>query len=156
MKRLFPLAALLCLPVLTVGCAPEDDVDDDIVAPGATDVDDDVDMLDTTDGDADLDGGADGTMAVESGSGVSMTEPAGDAVAAADFGGQVVFSVPDMTCPYSCAPAVKSTLAGLPGVLEVNTDVPSRTATIKVADGFDLAAAKKALAEKQFPVDNVL
>ena len=142
MKRLFPLAALLCLPVLTVGCAPEDDAD---VDPIGVDADVDVDPVD----------GADPIVGAE-GSAVSMTAPAGDTVAAADFGGQVVFSIPDMTCPYSCAPAVESTLAGLPGVLGVETDVPGRTAKIKVDENFDVAAAKKALADEQFPVETVL
>ena len=148
MKRLFPLAALLCLPVLTVGCAPEDDVDDDIVPVGGAAVD----PVDPVTGD--MDGGA---VPVESGSGTTMTAPApGVPVADADFPGQVVFSVPDMTCPFSCAPEVKDTLAGLPGVIGVETDVPNRTATLKVAEGFDVEAAKKALAAKSFPVSNVL
>ena len=149
MKHLFPLAALLCLPVLTVGCAPEDDVDDDIDPVAG-----DVDVVDPVDPVGGVD--ADGATAIESGSGTTMAAPAaGDAVAAADFQGQVVFSVPDMTCPYSCAPEVKSTLAGMPGVLGVETDVPGRTATVKVAEGFDVEAAKQALAAKQFPVSNV-
>ena len=147
MKRLFPLAALLCLPVLTIGCAPEDEVADPVAVDPVEDP--------VAERDLDLDAtpveSGSGTAAVTSGSGMAAVAPAD-----ADFDGQVVFSVPDMTCPFSCAPEVESTLAGLPGVLGVETDVPSRTATIKVAKDFDVEAAKAALAGKQFPVDNVV
>ena len=154
MKRLIPFAALCCLPLAAIGCAPEDDVDPVGTDPVVTDPVGGT-MTDDMDGDVDVDTDA---TAIESGSGMSAVAPAGDApaLASADFEGQVVFSVPDMTCPFSCAPEVESTLARMPGVLGVETNVDARTATVKVGDGFDVEAAKAALAEKRFPVDNVL
>ena len=150
MKRLIPFAALFCLPLAVVGCAPDADDDVDVVDPvtGAVDpVTGDID-------DVDVDPGA---MPVESGSGTSAVAPAGDALAAADFGGQVVFSIPEMTCEFTCAPDVEAVLASLPGVEGVETDVDARTATIQVGEGFDVEAAKAKLAsETRFKVDNVL
>ena len=142
MKRPF-LSALLCLPLAALGCAPEDDADPLADDPLADDA-----VAGDVDGDA---------TAIVTGSGSSTvgldTFPA--VADAGDFAGQVVFSVPDMHCPYSCAPAVKGTLASMPGISEVETDADARTVTFKAGEGFDLAAAKAALADKNFPVDNV-
>ncbi|QDT17480.1 heavy-metal-associated domain-containing protein [Alienimonas californiensis] len=138
MKRLIPFAALLCLPLALVGCAPEDGAVDP-VAPVAP-----------VDGDVDVESGS----AVESGSSAALGS---DATAIlASYEGPVTFTVPDMNCPISCAPAVQNTLAELEGVSDVQTDVPTNTVKFNVGKGFNLEAAKKALAAKNFPVENVM
>ena len=139
MKCLIPFAALLCLP-LFVGCESNDaDVDPAGVDP--------------------VGGGA---VPIESGSGTALPDERAATLASATdvqgdeaFEGQVVFSVPDMTCPISCAPAVQSTLADVEGVSDVQTDVSAHTVTFKAGKGFNLAAAKQALAAAEFPVDSV-
>ena len=136
MKRLIPFAALLCLPLAVVGCAPEDDVDTvdpvDPVAPGGT-----------------MEG-----EPVESGSGAALGSDYSATLAS--YEGPVTFSVPDMNCPISCAPAVQNTLAGIDGVSDVQTDVATHTVKFNVSKGFNVDAAKKALADANFPVDNVM
>ena len=140
MKRLIPFAALLCLP-LFVGCESNDaDVDG-------------VDPVDPVGG---------GAVPIESGSGTALPDERAATLASATdvqsdeaFEGQVVFSVPDMTCPISCAPAVQSTLADVEGVSDVQTDVSEHTVTFRAGKGFNLEAAKRALAAAEFPVDSV-
>ena len=154
MPRLIPFA-LLCLPLAVVGCAPEDDIDDDAIATDPV-------VVDPVTGDAhDHDGEMhdgdvhDGDVfPVESGSNTSLDAPTDTRVAAGDFAGQVVFSVPAMDC-VMCSPTVERTLAGLTGVKGVKTDVAARTATLDVEQGFDVEAAKAALAGVEFPVENV-
>ena len=63
----------------------------------------------------------------------------------------VEFSVPDMMCEASCAKAVKETLAGQAGVVDVVVDFPKRLATVAVdKKKFDADAALAALLDKQF------
>jgi mercuric ion binding protein len=64
--------------------------------------------------------------------------------------GAFVFSVPDMHCEFACAPKVRETLAGLPGVENVETNIEAHTATVFVTDGFDADQAVAALAEAGF------
>lgn len=129
MKRLIPTAALLCLP-LFVGCEAETDVTP--VAPPA-----------------------DGATAVESGSGSAAVQSDMAAKLAA-YEGPVTFSVPDMHCEFTCAPEVQNTLAEMNGVSDVEADAEARTVKFKVTKDFDAKAAMQALAEKNFPVDNVM
>ncbi|NNJ25953.1 heavy-metal-associated domain-containing protein [Alienimonas chondri] len=133
MKRLIPFAALLCLPLALVGCAPETDAVDtvDPVAPAGSD-----------------------PTAVESGSSAALDSAT--TATLASYEGPVTFSVPDMNCPISCGPEVQRTLAALEGVSDVQTDVETRTVKFNAAKGFDVESAKKALAAKNFPVDNVM
>jgi copper chaperone CopZ len=63
----------------------------------------------------------------------------------------VVFSVPNMHCEFACAPAVQETLAALPGVQRVETDVEKQTATVVAGDGFDLKKALESLEKAGFP-----
>ena len=157
MPRLIPFA-LLCLPLAVVGCAPEDDLDDDAIATDPVVVDPVTGDAHDHDGemhDGDVHDGDMDAFPVESGSNTSLDTPTDTRVAGGDFAGQVVFSVPGMHCPDACAPTVERTLAGLTGVKGVKTDVKARTATLEVEDGFDVEAAKEALAAASFPVDNV-
>jgi copper chaperone CopZ len=63
----------------------------------------------------------------------------------------VEFSVPDMMCTHSCAPAVKATLAKQPGVVDVVVDFDTKTATVAIdEDEFDSDQALAALVDKQF------
>ena len=160
MPRLIPFA-LLCLPLAVVGCAPEDDIDDDAIVTDPV-VTDPVVVDPVTGGDLDHDHDHDGDVhdgdmdafPVESGSNTSLDTPTDTRVAGTDFAGQVVFSVPGMDC-VMCSPTVERTLAGLTGVKGVKTDVDARTATLEVEQGFDVEAAKAALAGVEFPVENV-
>ena len=91
---------------------------------------------------------------------VAGTSAAGTSVAAAPVEaakpvavpeGAVLFSVPDMHCAFACAPKVQQTLAKIPGVEKVETNVEDQTATVFVADGFDASAALSALADAGYP-----
>lgn len=63
----------------------------------------------------------------------------------------VEFSVPSMHCEFSCAPAVKKTLAAQPGVKDVKVDLATKTAVVSVEeDKFDAEAAVAALVDIQF------
>lgn len=64
----------------------------------------------------------------------------------------VSFSVPGMTCAEGCAPIVKETLEDLPGVLQVNVDFETKTATCALEESqqLDSDAALAALAEAGF------
>lgn len=65
----------------------------------------------------------------------------------------LVFSVPDMRCEFACAPTVRKTLAAVPGVESVKTDVEKQTATVQVAGAFDEAQAIAALAAEGFTAE---
>jgi len=80
-------------------------------------------------------------------------EPAEPAVTAIPGTSAVVFSVPDMSCEFACAPAVRETLAAIPGVENVETDVEAHTATVVTGDGFDEAQAIAALTKAGFPAE---
>ena len=68
--------------------------------------------------------------------------------------GHVDLTVPDMHCPISCAPRVESTLAAVPGVKSVSTDVDGRLASLDVdPDTFDAAKAVESLEAAGFPVE---
>ena len=64
-------------------------------------------------------------------------------------------SVPGMMCPYSCYPAVKEALAGVPGVEAVQLaeqpadaaegTIENKVVELKVSEGFDIDAAVAAL-----------
>lgn len=144
MKRLIPFAALLCLPLAVVGCAPEDDVDDvDVVDPVAP--------VDPVDVDVETDGDV---VPIESGSSAALGSDYSATLAS--YEGPVTFSVPDMNCKYACAPKVERTLESIAGISDVETDVETRTVKFNVSKGFDVEAAKKALAASEYPVDNVM
>ena len=64
---------------------------------------------------------------------------------------ELVFSVPDMHCEFACAPKVRETLAAVPGVEKVETDVETQTATIVAKSGFDARKAIVALTEAGYP-----
>ena len=66
-------------------------------------------------------------------------------------GSQLTLSIPDMSCEVACAPKVRRTLAEVPGVGEVETNIDDHTATFLVKDGFQLAAATTALEKAGFP-----
>lgn len=67
----------------------------------------------------------------------------------------VVFRVPDMHCEFACAPMVRETLAALPGVAKVETDVESQTATVMTSDEFAPDKALAALEAAGFPAKKV-
>ena len=69
--------------------------------------------------------------------------------------GAVVFSVPDMHCEFACAPKVRETLAAVPGVEKVETDVEKQTATIVTGNGFDAGKALAALDEAGYSSEQV-
>ncbi|MGC1272366.1 MAG: heavy metal-associated domain-containing protein [Planctomycetaceae bacterium] len=75
--------------------------------------------------------------------------PAVSAAAAATS--MVVFSVPDMSCEIVCAPMVRDTLAAIPGVEKVETDLDAHTATLVTSDGFEETKALAALSEAGYP-----
>ncbi len=64
----------------------------------------------------------------------------------------VAFSVPGMTCPGGCAPVVKRTLEGLPGVVKCEVDFDTKTAMCSVEKDaqFESEAAVAALGEAGF------
>ncbi|GIW98009.1 MAG: hypothetical protein KatS3mg111_1342 [Pirellulaceae bacterium] len=72
----------------------------------------------------------------------------------------VRLEVPDMMCPYSCYPAVKKTLAKVPGVEEVELakqpegtpegEIRKRVVELKVKDGFDISQAITALSKANY------
>lgn len=68
-------------------------------------------------------------------------------------GKTLTLSVPDMHCEFACAPAVRKTLAAVPGVSDVTTDVNKRTATLKIGSGFDLTTALAKLEEAGYPAE---
>ena len=145
MRRPFPLAAsLLALPLLFAGCDAADD--DDVVDPvdGTPPA-----VVDPVDGD---DGDLDPVISAESGSETSMLDGAGYTPVA--FEEPVTFEIPGMVCEYTCAPEVEKALANLPGVdaESIETDIETHTATFKVADGFDVEAAKIAVAAAGQPI----
>lgn len=63
----------------------------------------------------------------------------------------VILSVPGMHCEFACAPKVRETLAAVPGVGGVETNVDEKTATITVKEGFQLDRAIAALDEAGYP-----
>jgi len=63
----------------------------------------------------------------------------------------LALSIPDMHCEFACAPKVRETLAALPGVQKVETNVENQTATVIAGDGFDVAKALAALEEAGYP-----
>ena len=63
----------------------------------------------------------------------------------------VVFSVPDMSCEIVCAPTVRKTLAAIPGVEKVETNLDDHTATILFSDEFDETKALAALEGAGYP-----
>ena len=139
--RRFPLAAaVLAVPLLFVGCEDGTDVDDPV---------DPVDPVETNvevGTDAEVDGDATPVAGADSGSGVSAIDAPGYTPAA--FANTVTFEIPGMHCEYTCAPEVEKTLAEMDGVdaESIETSVEDKTATFKVADGFDIEKAKAAVA----------
>ena len=69
--------------------------------------------------------------------------------------GAVIFSVPDMHCEFACAPKVERTLAEIPGVEKVETNVEDRTATIYINDKFDQSVAVAALGKAGYPSQRI-
>jgi copper chaperone CopZ len=67
----------------------------------------------------------------------------------------LVFNVPDMHCEFACAPKVRKTLADVPGLVKVETNVAAsedaRTATLYVTEEFDKEKALAALEEAGYP-----
>lgn len=66
-------------------------------------------------------------------------------------GTTLTLSVPGMHCEVACAPKVRKTLAAVPGVSGVETNVDDKTATIVVGDGFELETAVAKLEEAGYP-----
>ena len=79
----------------------------------------------------------------------SVTEPKAPAVDAPE--GAIVYSVPDMHCEFACAPKVRETLEGIPGVEKVETNVENQTVTIFTNDNFDAKTALAALSDAGYP-----
>lgn len=77
------------------------------------------------------------------------------APSAAAPGDSLVLSVPDMHCEFACAPKVRETLAAVPGVEEVQTNVENQTATLVIGDGFDEAKAIAALTAAGYPSERL-
>lgn len=69
--------------------------------------------------------------------------------------GAVMFSVPDMHCEFACAPKVRETLASVPGVEKVETNVEDQTATVFIGDGFDAKQAIAALTDANYPAKRI-
>ncbi len=63
----------------------------------------------------------------------------------------LVFSVPDMHCELACAPVVRETLAGVPGVEKVETDTATQKVTVVTGDGFEIGKALAALKGVGYP-----
>ncbi len=90
----------------------------------------------------------------------AATEPA-----AVRFVADKSLSVPSMMCPYSCFPAVKEALVGVPGVEGVQlADQPADAAEgtienkvveLKLAEGFDVNAAVAALKAANYEAEVV-
>ena len=77
---------------------------------------------------------------------VSVEKPAPTSVS-----DTLVLSVPDMHCEFACAPKVRETLAAVPGVEKVETNVENQTATIETGDGFEMKQALAALEGAGYP-----
>lgn len=67
----------------------------------------------------------------------------------------VVFRVPDMHCEFACAPTVRKTLAAVPCVRRVETDVEAHTATVYASAGFDEAKALAALSAEGYSGERI-
>lgn len=64
----------------------------------------------------------------------------------------LVLNVPDMACEFNCAPKVRKTLESVAGVSEVQTDVETKVATVKIDPAkFDLDKALAALKDAHYP-----
>ncbi|QDT66547.1 heavy-metal-associated domain-containing protein [Calycomorphotria hydatis] len=141
--ELTSLMAVCCLLIL--GCEPKTSES------GSETVIEEVDVIETEagsdvgDDSASLflpsDGGAPPSVLL-----VSNTEPTGS----------ITLAVPDMMCPFSCAPKVQKTLADVPGVVKVETHPDSqneeaRTATVWTTDDFNPELALAALEKVHFP-----
>ena len=88
-------------------------------------------------------------------SGNSTTETPTAAAAVPTAGDSLVLSVPTMHCEFACAPKVRETLAAVPGVEDVETNVEKHTATIRIGEGFDVEKALAALSAAGYPSDTV-
>lgn len=82
---------------------------------------------------------------------VAMSASDAASVAADGTPTELVFSVPDMHCEFACAPKVRETLAAVPGVEKVETDVDTQTATVVTGPGFEAKKAIAALTEAGYP-----
>lgn len=63
----------------------------------------------------------------------------------------LVLSVPGMHCEIACAPRVRKTLAAVPGVQKVETNVENQTATVLTGNGFEIKNALAALEGAGYP-----
>jgi copper chaperone CopZ len=100
-----------------------------------------------------IESGSSESGSLESGSALSLSN--GGTMTLAGYETTMTFTVPDMHCKYTCAPTVERTLAQMDGVSEVKADPDARTVSFTAGEGFDLSAAKAALAEVNFPVSEV-
>ena len=73
------------------------------------------------------------------------------AAATSQAGQTLTLSVPGMHCEFACAPKVRETLAAVPGVNTVETDVETKTATVVVGEGFKLDVAVAKLEKAGYP-----
>lgn len=83
-----------------------------------------------------------------------------NAAAAVRFVADKKLEVPAMMCPYGCYPAVEKALASVPGVEGVQLaeqpagtkegEIALKVVELKLADGFELAAAIAALKQAEF------
>ncbi len=77
--------------------------------------------------------------------------------------GSMTLQVDDMHCPFACYPAVKKTLEGQTGVVDVELaeqkvdgEIDNPQVLVKYEPGFDLTAAREALAKKGFAKSSVI
>ena len=89
-------------------------------------------------------------FAVQSSAG-SASEAPPAATATSQTGETLTLSVPGMHCEFACAPKVRETLAAVPGVNAVETNVETKTATVVVGEGFKLDLAMAKLEEAGYP-----
>ena len=65
---------------------------------------------------------------------------------------QVTLTVPDISCGH-CEATVKGALAPLPGVREVQVDIPTKKVTVQYDEGqVDVDRFKAVLEEEDYPV----
>ena len=73
--------------------------------------------------------------------------------AASDATQTLVYHVPDMSCDFVCSPTVRKTLAAIPGVTNVETNIEDHTATVIASSDFDESQALAALSKAGYPAE---
>ena len=154
MRRLGFLLIPMCL--LVIGCNQPTETVPTVAPTSGTTVED---HGDHDHGDHDHGDHADGEAAPAEGDSASTTAPA------VRFVADKRLEVPGMMCPISCYPAVKETLASVPGVEGVQLaeqpegtpdgTIAKRVVELKVGEGFDLNAALAALKEASYDASSI-